>query len=96
MKIRITITTIYYSQSDDQFECTNQTAEIVLWYALKEALNADFTDFLPAFKWVFNNSMNAFTDQISNEIIYGFNLADSFDVITDSDAKKFETEHKIH
>ena len=40
--------------------------------------------------------MNIFTDQTLNKIIYEFNLADFFDVITDDDAKKFETEHKIH
>ena len=40
--------------------------------------------------------MNIFTDQIFNEIIYEFNLADFFDMITNNDAKKFETEHKIH
>ena len=90
------IITIYHSQSDDQSECTNQTAEIVLQYALEEASNADFTDFLPAFKQIFNNSINAFTDQILNEIIYEFNLADSFDMITDDDAKKFEMKCKIH
>ena len=45
---------------------------------------------------MFNNSINAFTEQISNEIIYEFNLADSFDMIADDDAKKFETEYKIH
>ena len=45
---------------------------------------------------MFNNSINTFTEQISNEIIYEFNLTDFFDMITDDDAKKFETEHKIH
>ena len=53
MKIRIMIITVYHSQSDNQSECTNQTAEIVLQYALEEASNADFTDFLPAFKVFF-------------------------------------------
>ena len=90
------IITIYHSQSDSQSEHTNQTAEIVLQYALEEASNADFTDFLPAFKQMFNNNVNTFTGQIPNEIIYEFNLTNSFDVITDDDAKKFETEHKIH
>ena len=56
------IITVYHSQSDDQSECTNQTAEIVLQYALKKTSNADFTDFLSAFKQIFNNSINAFTD----------------------------------
>ena len=45
---------------------------------------------------MFNNSINTFTDQILNEIIYEFNLADFFDMITDSDAKKFKVKHKIH
>ena len=40
--------------------------------------------------------MNTFTDQILNEIIYEFNLADSFDMITDDDAKKFEMKYKIY
>ena len=90
------IITAYHSQSDEQSEHTNQTAEIILWYALKEASNADFTDFLLIFKWVFNNSINAFTEQTSNEIIYEFNLTDFFDVIDNNNAKKFKTEHKIH
>ena len=59
-------------------------------------MNADFIDFLSEFKWVFNNSINAFTEWISNEIIYRFNLTDFFDVIADSDAKKFEIKYKIH
>ena len=45
---------------------------------------------------MFNNNINAFTEQISNEIIYKFNLANFFDVITDDDAKKFEMKCKIH
>src|SRR5436190_14634627 len=96
MKIRIMIIMIYHSQFNSQSEYINQIAEIILQYTLKEALNADFTDFLSAFKQMFNNNVNTFIDQILNEIIYEFNLADFFDVITDDDAKKFETEHKIH
>ena len=45
---------------------------------------------------MFNNNINIFTKQISNEIIYKFNLTDFFDIIANNDAKKFETEHKIH
>src|SRR5438046_6238794 len=96
MKIRITITTVYHSQSDDQSEHTNQTAEIILQYVLEEASNADFTDFLLTFKQIFNNSINTFTDQTFNEIIYEFNLTDFFDMINDSNARKFEAECKIH
>ena len=40
--------------------------------------------------------MNTFTDQTFNEIIYKFNLTDFFDVINNSNARKFKAEHKIH
>src|SRR5947207_5889331 len=96
MRIRITIITVYHSQFDDQSECTNQTVKIILQYILKDVLNADFTDFLSAFKQMFNNNINAFIRQTSNEIIYKYNLTDFFDVITDRIVKEFETKHKIH
>ena len=96
MRIRIMIITVYHSQFDDQSECTNQTVKIILQYALKKILNTDFINFLSEFKWVFNNSINTFIEQISNEIIYEFNLTDFFDVIADDKTKKFETKYKIH
>src|SRR5437667_3316050 len=96
MRIRIIITTIYHSQSDDQFEYTNQIIKIVLQYILEEVLTADFTDFLSTFKQMFNNNINTFTKQISNEIIYKFNLTDFFDMIADDDAREFEAECKIY
>ena len=96
IEIRIMITTVYHSQFNNQSEYINQIVKIILQYALEEASNADFINFLSAFKQMFNNSINAFTEQTSNEIIYGFDLTDSFDMITDDDAKKFKAEHKIH
>ena len=67
-----------------------------MWYALKKTSNAHFTDFLLVFKWVFNNNVNAFTDQIFNEIIYEFNFTNFFNIINDNNARKFKAEHKIH
>ena len=90
------IITIYHSQFNDQFKHINQTVKIILQYALKNVLNADFTDFLSAFKQVFNNNINTFIRQISNEIIYRYNLMNFFDMITDETVKKFKIEHKIH
>ena len=90
------IITVYHSQFNDQSEHTNQITEVVLQYTLKNVSNADFTDFLSAFKQMFNNNINAFTEQTSNEIIYRYNLTNFFDMIIDEAAKKFETEHKIH
>src|SRR5436190_17087843 len=96
MRIKIMITTVYHSQSDDQFKHINQITEIVLQYALKKASNTDFTDFLSEFKQMFNNNINIFIRQISNEIIYRFNLTNFFDVIADSNAREFEVKYKIH
>ena len=45
---------------------------------------------------MFNNSVNAFTDQTFNKIIYKFNLTNSFDMIINDNAKKFKMKHKIH
>jgi hypothetical protein len=96
MGTRISATTAYHPQSDGQSERTNQTAEIALRYASERSPGVDFTEFLPAFKRVFNNSTNASTGRTPNEIIYGFNLADSFGVVTEGDAKEFEAERKVH
>jgi hypothetical protein len=96
MGARISATTAYHPQSDGQSERTNQTAEIALRFATARYPGVDFTEFLPAFKRVFNNSVNASTGRSPNEIIYGFNLTDSFGVVTDGEAKKFEEERKIH
>ena len=41
MRIRITIITVYHSQSDDQFEHTNQIIKVVLQYILKDTSNAE-------------------------------------------------------
>ena len=59
-------------------------------------MTADFIDFLSAFKWVFNNSINVFIEQTSNEIIYKFNFTDFFDVINNNNAREFKIKHKIH
>ena len=63
---------------------------------LNTYLNADFTNFLSEFKQMFNNSINTFIRQTSNEIIYEFNLTDIFDVIVDNNARNFEAKYKIH
>ena len=96
MKTRIMIITVYHFQSDDQSEHTNQIIKIILQYVLKDISNADFTDFLSAFKQMFNNNINAFIRQTSNEIIYEYNLMNFFDMITDRTVKEFEIEYKIH
>ena len=90
MSIRISITTAYHVQSDDQSEQINQTIKITLHFAQERNSDTEFIKFLSAFKQVFNNNFNIFTDHSLNKIIYSFKLADSFDIMTADTAENFE------
>src|SRR6266480_3537406 len=96
MSIKISTTTAYHAQSDDQSKQINQMMKIALHFAQERNSNTEFIKFLSAFKQVFNNSFNIFTDCFLNEIIYNFKLADSFDIIIIDTAEDFETQQKIH
>ena len=64
--------------------------KIALCFAQERNSDTEFIKFLSAFKQVFNNSFNVFTDCFFNEIIYDFKLADSFDIVTADTAEDFE------
>src|SRR6266480_587643 len=96
MNTRISTTTAYHVQFDDQSEQINQTMKIALHFAQERNSDTEFIKFLSTFKQVFNNSFNVFTDHSLNEIIYSFKLADSFDIMTTDAAENFETQQKIH
>ena len=70
--------------------------KIVLYFVQEKNSDTEFIEFLSAFKWVFNNNFNVFTDCFLNEIIYDFKLADLFDIMTTDAAEDFETQWKIH
>ena len=70
--------------------------KIVLYFAQERNSDTEFIEFLSAFKQVFNNNFNVFTDCFLNEIIYDFKLADLFDIMTADTAENFETQQKIH
>ena len=93
---RISITTAYHAQSDDQLKQINQIMKIALCFAQERNSDTEFIEFLLAFKQVFNNNFNIFTDCSLNEIIYSFKLADSFNIVTADTAEDFETQQKIH
>ena len=61
-------------------------------FCSKKNSDIEFIKFLSAFKQVFNNNFNIFTDHFFNEIIYSFKLANSFDIITADAAEDFETQ----
>src|SRR5436190_3454920 len=96
MSTRISTITAYHAQSDDQSEQINQTIKIILHFAQERNSDTEFIKFLSAFKQVFNNSFNIFTDCFLNEIIYSFKLADLFDIIIADAAEDFEIQQKIH
>ena len=96
MSTRISTTTAYHAQSDDQSEQINQTMKIALHFVQERNFDTEFIKFLSAFKQVFNNSFNIFIDYFLNEIIYDFKLADLFDIVTADTAEDFETQQKIH
>ena len=64
--------------------------KIALHFAQERNSDTEFIEFLSAFKQVFNNNLNVFTDHFSNEIIYDFKLADLFDIMTADAAEDFE------
>ena len=96
MSTRISTTTAYHVQFDDQSEQINQMMKIALYFAQERNSDIEFIKFLSAFKQVFNNNFNIFTDYFLNEIIYDFKLANLFDIVTADAAENFETQQKIH
>ena len=91
MSTRISTTTAYHAQSDDQSKWINQTMKIALHFVQERNSDTEFIEFLSAFKWVFNNNFNIFTNCFLNEIIYNFKLANLFDIVTIDTAEDFET-----
>src|SRR6266480_494289 len=96
MSIKISTTTAYHAQSDDQLKQINQTMKIALHFAQERNSDTEFIKFLSAFKQVFNNNFNIFIDYSLNEIIYNFKLADSFDIVTTDAVEDFKAQQKIH
>ena len=92
MSTRISTTIAYHIQSDDQLKWINQTMKIALYFVQERNSDTEFIKFLSAFKQVFNNNFNVFTDHFFNEIIYSFKLADLFDIMTTDAVEDFETQ----
>ena len=90
MSIRISATTAYHVQFDSQSEQINQTMKIILYFAQERNSDTEFIEFLSAFKQVFNNNFNVFTNCFFNEIIYSFKLANSFNIMITDTAEDFE------
>ena len=70
--------------------------KIILYFVQERNSDTEFIEFLSAFKQVFNNNFNVFTDCFLNEIIYNFKLANSFNIVIADAIEDFEIQQKIH
>ena len=81
-------TTAYHPQGDGQSERTNQTLEIALRFALMEGECKDFTKLLPSIQAMMNNSQNVTTGLSPHEILYGFKVLETADLLDNEQARK--------
>jgi hypothetical protein len=96
MGTKIAATTAYHPQSDGQSERTNQTVEIALRMFYARNPDKIWIEFLDPITRILNSSKNASTGKSPDEIVFGFDLQDSFGIVStdDSDAQNFEQNRK--
>ena len=81
LEIELLVSTVYHSQTDNQSERTNQTAEIALQFFITSHSLADWSMYLLRLWAELNRMKNAFTELSSDEIIYEFKLQDSLTLL---------------
>jgi hypothetical protein len=96
MGTKIAATTTYHSQSDGQSERTNQTVKIALRIFYARNPDKIWTEFFNLIIKILNFSKNASTGKSLDEIVFGFDFQDSFNIVStdDSDAQNFEQNRK--
>ena len=72
LNIKIFIIIVYHSQTNKQFERTNQTIELVLRYLISKFFNVNWVIVVFSFQFEFNNTSNTFIDQTSNKLKFDF------------------------
>lgn len=87
LDVTLLFITIYHPQADGQSERINQTMEIALRYALMKGDVTDFSKLLPSIQACMNNSANASTKIFLNEILYGFKILETIDLLDNDLAK---------
>ena len=77
-KLEVSLLTfiVYHAQTNEQFERSNQIVEIAIRFLTSNNPDIKIVSALSTIQSQFNNSLNAFTDLSSNEIIYGFRVRD--------------------
>ena len=64
LNIKIFITTIYHSQTNEQFERINQTIKIDLRYLISKNFDVNWVIIVFSFQFEFNNASNTYINQI--------------------------------
>jgi hypothetical protein len=83
LSTKLLMITIYHSQTNDQFERTNQIVEIALRFFFIENSKIDWTDVVSLIQTNLNNSSNVVIELFSNKLMYDFKIRNTLFVITD-------------
>jgi hypothetical protein len=89
LEIKFLYSIAYHSQSDDQFERTNQTIKIVFRFYLCFMKNSKQWSFCLSTIQSHMNKSTCSLDKISNEIVYDFISIQSFDFTTSNQTTSF-------
>ena len=95
LKINLFTSTIYHSQTNDQFEKTNQIIEIILRFWLSNSNNVDWIDVLNYLTILFNNVVNVIIDYVSNEFIYDFRVNNTLNLLKNLSTKNYDRLRQI-
>ena len=78
MNTKLFIFTIYYSQTNDFFERTNQIVKIVIRFIITNYSDLNFILILSTLQTQLNNFLNVIIELFVNEINYDFKIRDTF------------------
>ena len=85
---------VYYAQTNDQFERSNQTVQIAIRFFTSNNSKISIVSTLFIIQSQFNNNFNAFIEFASNEIIYDFKVRDIISTFNQRNLSKEWTTNK--
>ena len=91
LNVSFLISIVDHSQTNEQFEKSNQTVEIAVRFLTANELNIFAA--LSSIQTQFNNSFNATTDLTLNQIVYEFKTKETISFINDQTLEEFFIEN---
>ena len=95
LDIELLTSTVYHSQTNDQFERTNQILKIVLRFWLSNSKNKNWIEALSYLTIFNNNSINVSIDFALNELSYEFRVNDTLSLFENLFAKNYNRLRQI-